>query len=847
MIFLNALAMLALTALAVPIVIHLRRQRKAKVIDWAAMQFLTHSLVSRRRGLALEHLLLLLCRCLLIVMFVLAMARPQISATSDLWWIPALVLGLVSLIALTWAVVTKAQLWKRLLAATTSLALIALLLALAKLNSDVLPDWDQPRDVAIVMDTSSSMQLEVEGRSNFERATAEASLLVDSLPGGSTVSLVNAGPVVTSPSPARANLRQVAEELGELEVVGGGTNLHQAIEQATLALESSPNTHKQIVVFTDKQLRPWQQAAKQAALKPRGKTSVQDVPDKPTDEAAEKSIPLFCRALSLPSELEDVSVTDLQLEAGTVSIHRPLRIIAELLNSGLNNVANLEIELVVNDQVVQVESVPQLKRNSRTSVRFEYQFEHAGWTTIAARLKGQDGVAKNDVLHRVVRVTEELPVLIINGNASNQAFERPATFLQLALDPTSFGEKAEYTNKRRQLMKVEIVDAAEIRQVKDFSDYQVVVLCDVPRLPTEKGDGLAEFVKQGGGLWVLPGQRCQQDFYNTWSVNGSADLVMPMRLVQRAKFETDSEKSLEIDFDSISHTTLDPLFETGQHDLTELQVSAYWRLKNRSDAQPKQIALRLTNGDPLLVEHALGRGRVLVASLSFDTLESNFISLASFPVLTHLWVEHLANSNAIDLNHRPQRNLFLQLTDSGLTDGRNFTLESPDGSQREVTVTASKGDDQVSVEVGLAAAPGVYQLTAKASGETNSMPFTVLSDKDEFDLTAASENKLSELGQELQVKWITELEQIEKVARGSVDEKEIWKFFALGAMAMLLLEVLVIRWITARRRVTNAPSQQPAAANTSQPNPAFIGPEPTTSSHDEQASDSVPSLAEAVQ
>lgn len=846
MIFLNALAMIALTALAVPIIIHLRRQRKAKVIDWAAMQFLSHSLVNRRRGLALEHLLLLLCRCLLIVMFVLAMARPQISAASDLWWIPALALGLACLIALTWAVVSKTQLWKRMVAATTSLTLIALLVALATLNNEVLSEWNQPRDVAIVMDTSTSMQLEVAGKSNFQRATEEASLLVNSLPGGSTVSLVNAGPVVTLGSPARANLRQVAEELGELEVVGGGTDLHQAIEQATSALESSPNARKQIVVFSDKQLRPWQQAAKQAASKPRGRSAVQDVPDKPTDESAAESIPLFCRALPLPSELEDVSVTDLRLEAGTVSTHRPLQIIAELLNSGLSDASNLEIELLVNDKVVRVETAPLLKQNSRTNARFEYQFEQAGWTTISARLKGQDGLAENNVLHRVVHVTEELPVLIINGNASNQAFERPATFLQLALDPTSLDEEEESTDKRRQLTKVELVDAADIRQAKAYSDYQVVVLCDVPRLPTEEAEQLAEFVEQGGGLWVLPGQRCQQDFYNDWSLESSDELVMPMRLVQRALLDVESEKSLEIDLDSVAHVTLDPLFETGQHDLTELQVSAYWRFKNRPNAEPKQVALRLTNGDPLLVEHTLGKGRVLVTSLSFDTLESNFISRVSFPVLTHLWVEHLANFNDIDLNHRPQRNLLVRLAESGFEPERNLTLVTPDGSEREVSATVSEVDDQVSVEVGLAAAPGVYRLTAGTSGVSKSLPFTVQSDKDEFDLTAASENKLAELGQDLQVKWITELDQIEKVARGSVDEIELWKFFAVGAMAMVLLEVLVMRWIAARRRVTTAPVQQRAASANSPAKATFLRPEVTTSSRNEEASGSLPILAEAV-
>ena len=48
MTLLNASALFATSALLVPIIIHLNRKRKAKVIEWPAMQFLQNTMASRR-------------------------------------------------------------------------------------------------------------------------------------------------------------------------------------------------------------------------------------------------------------------------------------------------------------------------------------------------------------------------------------------------------------------------------------------------------------------------------------------------------------------------------------------------------------------------------------------------------------------------------------------------------------------------------------------------------------------------------------------------------------------------------------------------------------------------------
>src|SRR5205809_845181 len=100
MIFRHPILLFGLLALAVPIVVHLLNRRWAKVVEWGAMHFLMGSLVSRKRHVMLEEVLLLALRCLLVALVVLAVARPVIAAGSSIAWailLPMVLAGAVAL------------------------------------------------------------------------------------------------------------------------------------------------------------------------------------------------------------------------------------------------------------------------------------------------------------------------------------------------------------------------------------------------------------------------------------------------------------------------------------------------------------------------------------------------------------------------------------------------------------------------------------------------------------------------------------------------------------------------------------------------------------------------------
>jgi Aerotolerance regulator N-terminal/von Willebrand factor type A domain len=68
-------------AAAAPLVIHLLNRRRYRVVDWAAMELLREALARNRRILHLRDLLLLALRTLCVLLFALALARPYLTST----------------------------------------------------------------------------------------------------------------------------------------------------------------------------------------------------------------------------------------------------------------------------------------------------------------------------------------------------------------------------------------------------------------------------------------------------------------------------------------------------------------------------------------------------------------------------------------------------------------------------------------------------------------------------------------------------------------------------------------------------------------------------------------------
>jgi len=82
--FLNPWMLFFLPAVGVPIIIHLLNRHRVETIEWGAMYLLCKVIIVRARQLRLEDILLMLLRCLIILLVLLALARPTTKMLSVL-------------------------------------------------------------------------------------------------------------------------------------------------------------------------------------------------------------------------------------------------------------------------------------------------------------------------------------------------------------------------------------------------------------------------------------------------------------------------------------------------------------------------------------------------------------------------------------------------------------------------------------------------------------------------------------------------------------------------------------------------------------------------------------------
>src|ERR1035441_7625644 len=85
--FLSAPLLFGLVLSGVPILIHLLNRRRFQLVEWAPMKYLKLTIRSNRRRMRIEQLLLLALRTLLMVLIVLTIARPILSASSLGAWL----------------------------------------------------------------------------------------------------------------------------------------------------------------------------------------------------------------------------------------------------------------------------------------------------------------------------------------------------------------------------------------------------------------------------------------------------------------------------------------------------------------------------------------------------------------------------------------------------------------------------------------------------------------------------------------------------------------------------------------------------------------------------------------
>ncbi|MCE0483176.1 MAG: BatA domain-containing protein [Methylacidiphilales bacterium] len=203
MTFLNLGALFGLAAVSIPIIIHLLNRMQVREVHWAAMRFLLESVQKNQRRLQIEDMILLILRCLLIALLILALSRPT---------------------------------WQTGPHSTGSHQVTAVL----------------------ILDDSYSMGLTNGIQTSFQRAQSAAEQILQTFPTGSSAALFfaanNVQPAIALPT---LDFNLLRKTIRQAKLTDRSTDLGEALQLAIATLEKQSSGSKEIYVITDGQANGW--------------------------------------------------------------------------------------------------------------------------------------------------------------------------------------------------------------------------------------------------------------------------------------------------------------------------------------------------------------------------------------------------------------------------------------------------------------------------------------------------------------------------------------------------------------------------------------------------------------
>ncbi|MCC6125836.1 MAG: BatA and WFA domain-containing protein [Pirellulales bacterium] len=636
---LTSLPMLGwLAAAAAPILIHLWSRRQYREMSWAAMEFLLAAIQRHTRRLLFEQWLLLLIRTLIIVLLVLAAAQP-------FWESPASIFN---------------------------------------------PGGKTHR--VLVLDGSYSMAYKPTEQSRFDRAKELVRQIVEESREGDGFSLVlmTAPPQAPVARPAEDS-SEILREIADLPPPCATLDLQATVAAVEQILETAGRakprlTRHEVYFITDLQRVGWDPQLKGQAL----------IEFRRRSAAVGQKAMIVVIDVGQPAA-ENLAVTGLRsLEPAAVA-GREVNLEAVVHNFGRQSKGRQPVELWIDGRRMEQKFI-EVPAGGDATAAFAHRFEAPGDRAVEVRAPG-DALEVDNSRYLSLPVRQAIRVLCIDGRPSGERFRGAADYVAAALSPEGQGAIGS---------PVQVDTAAESALAeRDLTRYDCLFLCNVAQFTANEARLLRAYLQNGGNAVFLLGDRVLADRYNhelgvdaakasSFSPEPTATAISAGKSRQGRAGEGSllpahigtlvKQPQYRLDALDFRHPILRTYRGRGEAALLTTPVFQYYKLEIPKGSAARKV-LALANGDPLVVEEAVLRGRVVLMATSAEVAWSGLPLWPSFVPLIQEVLAYCVAGGA------KQRNFTvgepIAVTAAAAAADAPTTVQTPDGRTLNVTPRTS--------------------------------------------------------------------------------------------------------------------------------------------------------------
>lgn len=345
---------------------------------------------------------------------------------------------------------------------------------------------------------------------------------------------------------------------------------------------------------------------------------------------------------AVPDTHSNLSIVSLTGDTQVAAVDVPLRMKVSVKNFGSQLVTDVRLSIFDNNDKLPA-SVVFEKIEPQTEVEHEFEIRLATPTTHKIRVSlDADSLPEDNVRSLAIDVPRSVPVLIVDGDPAGDAASYIAD--AIAADPKATGYTATIEN-------------VEYLRRRPLDSFACIYLLNVPELPADSIDALERYVSGGGGLAWFVGDAIRPTHYNDDLYREGTGLF-PVPLEGSPKELPVDPSSTGSDLTASTHP-LFRIFAGEDNALIKLvRIFEFFPTTKewiRDDQQRKdrvQTIATLRSHDPLFLEHAFGKGRVVTCLTTAQPEWNNWATDNSFVVVQLELVKYLARTD-----HNPERRL----------------------------------------------------------------------------------------------------------------------------------------------------------------------------------------------
>ena len=398
-----------------------------------------------------------------------------------------------------------------------------------------------------------------------------------------------------------------------------------------------------------------------------------------------------------------------------------------------------------------------------------------------------DGLKADNSVSRAIPVIDTLPVLLIDGD-SGREFKSETAFLDFALRPFTASR-----GELKDMIAPKVIQPAAFT-TEEADANRVVILANVERLGDDQTKVLDEFVKNGGGLLVFPGDKLDSNWYNKiLHKNGRGPLPMKIGPLNSNPVESEPVSLVSRHY---RHAALEIFNDPRNGTLSGATVSHWYKLlPSQASAVENESAstfASLDNGDPFLAGKNYGKGRVILCSTAADSDWSNIPMRPFYLPLMQQLTTWLASGVHPPRNINVGENLTVIRPPAEA--GQAATLTDPLGKTHQLPLKAVGGRSVAHFEETLA--PGIYLVKLPDDSINH---YVVNTARTESNLERLSDSEIRNLARDMDAALVSDFEEYRQTDQSRRFGQEIWVLLLWVVLIAAFGELFLIQYFTEKR------------------------------------------------